>query len=346
MRLYFKHIFLQLITQFALINSVFISIISLVQLLKFIYLVNNGAILGDIIDIVFLSLPSILFILLPVSTCLSILYCYNNLIKIREIHILRSIGLNNFQIARPGLIFAIVITAISYYLALSMAPTFFTKLKDKIFEIRNNYSIELIQENSFNKVNKNLTIYLGKKLNKSSFENVIIFDSIENSKLFVAKSADIKLNNGILELQLNDGVMQNIVDLTKKHLLEFSEFNIKIDLTKNTINRNSKDIGEYFLPELFYSQNPKFLAEAHQRILWPLYTFLLALCSLSILLSKAQIDNQRKIVMAMYLLIVILIYFILHILTIKYQHFAATQYAWFLSCLGFAMIKINSAKAF
>jgi lipopolysaccharide export system permease protein len=340
MRIYTRYLFLKLVAIFLVINTVLIGLISLIQLLKFIYLISKGAMLFEIIDIVILSLPSLLFIILPISTFMSVLYCYYLLLKNSELMILRSLGLNNLQIALPGISFAILITCLSYYITLSLAPNFFTQLKNKVFELKNNYTLEAVQENSFNQLSKNVNIYLGDKIAQNSFNNILIFDNTENAKLFVAKTGELDFKNGILELRLYNGIAQDFDQKTNSNNLKFSEFLIKVDMQKNMTTRDSKDASEYGLIELLKSDQHKFIAEGHQRIIWPSYNLLFVCVALSILLKTSKVELINKTELWLSILILALIYFALHFLAVKHSFFVYLQYFWFFMVLSFSMTKM------
>jgi lipopolysaccharide export system permease protein len=341
MKIYIRYILQKAIATFFVINSILIGLISLLQLLKFIYLINKGAMLLDLLDIVVLSLPSLLFVIFPISTCLSILYCYHSLIKNHEMTALRGIGLTNLQIALPGLVFTILMTGLTYYITLSIAPSSFNQLKNKVFELKSNYALAAIQANSFNYINKNITVYVGRQTSPNLFDNIIIFDNTEGNKLFVAEEGELHLTKGILELKLKNGLIQTLNSKSTSSNLKFSEFSITKDINTDPSERLTRGMNEYYLLELLQSKNTKYIAEGHQKIIWPIYNFLLVFFALGILLKQTNVNLYSKVKIALNILIIIAIYFALHILSAKNTIIIYLQYIWLLLIFCFSLFKLS-----
>ena len=323
---------------FFLINTIMIVIVALFQLLKFVYLISKGALLFDILDLVVLSIPSILYVILPISTLITILHSYNSLSKTQEIAILRGAALSNLQIAKPALIFAIIISLLTYYITIALTPSFFTQLKNKTFILRNSYMIQAIEENSFNKLSSNTTIYLGKRIGKNAFQNILIFDEMGKSKIFIAKFGELQSLDKSVQLHLKNGTIQEFDDNNYLTSLNFKDFILTINLY-NTQERYTKNISEYSITELLNSNKPKFIAEGHQRIIWPSYSFLLAFFSLSIFLYKPRNAFAEKVKLALYILSVIFTYFALSNLTIKAPYAIYLPYLWSIATLVFSIKK-------
>jgi lipopolysaccharide export LptBFGC system permease protein LptF len=334
MKIYARYLIIKLIISFFILNCVFLGLVSLVQILKFIYLMGKGALLGEILDVVILSMPSLLFAILPLSAGLSVSYTYFKSIHAGEITLLRIMGLNNLLIAMPGLLVSFAVTGLVYYM-MTISPIFFTRLKNLMFELRNNYALELIQANSFNKVNKDVTIYVGKKMQQDSFENILVFDKSQQGKLFVAQKGSLKFADGVLGLILENGVAH-----TANHNLQFSQFSVKIDLYSNKIARATKDLEEYSLKELLASSKLKLLAQGHKRIIWPLYSLVLTSFALSILLAKNSIDLKVKIHIILYAFILISSYFGLYVLSVRNIHFLYLQYIFAFGAFGASLYKL------
>lgn len=325
MKIYSKHLLLRLIGAFAVINFVFIGLVSLLQLLKFIYLLGRGAALLDVVDVIVLSMPALLYMILPISTLISIMYCYYTLSQHHEIVLLRSYGLSNWQIARPALLFAIIVGLLASYISISLAPSFVSHLKNRIFEIRNTKALNILHENAFNYVNKDLSIYLGDKLGPNYFQNLVIFNKSQDSKLFIAKSGELVLKNSILILYLQDGLIQSYAEKSRFDNIEFKNFELQIDLA-NYGQRNNKEISEYSLSQLLDSKENKLLVEGHQKIIWPMYNFLLVFFALSYFLSKIKFLTTDYIKLVLLLLIIVLMYFALYVLAVKHLMFLYAQY--------------------
>jgi lipopolysaccharide export LptBFGC system permease protein LptF len=249
------------------------------------------------------------------------------LAKTQEITILRGSALSNFQIAQPALIFAILISILTYYVTACLAPSFFTQLKNKIFTLRNSYTIEAIEENSFNKLNNKTTIYLGNKIGNNAFKNILIFDETDKSKIFIAKFGELKPLDKSVQLLLKHGTIQEFDKNNYLTSLNFEDFVLKVDLYTTT-ERYSKDISEYSITDLLNSNKPKFVAEGHQRIIWPSYSFLLVFFTLSIFLYKPRNTFADKVKLTLYTLTAVFTYFALSALTTRNPSAVYLPYLW------------------
>jgi lipopolysaccharide export system permease protein len=341
MKIYVRHLIYNLITTSIVLNCVFLALISLMQILKFMYLINKGALLSDVIDVVILSMPSLLFTILPISSCLSIGYSYFKCINLGEVTLLRIMGLSNFKIATPGLFASVIATGLMYCMTLTISPVFFTRLKNLTFELRNNYALDLIQADSFNMINKDVTIYVGKKVQQDSFDNILVFDKSDNAKIFVAQKGSLRFIDGMLNLVLQNGVAQTV-----DHNLQFDQFIAKIDLFSNKAARITKDLEEYTLDELLASPKLKLQAQGHKLIIWPLYTLLLTSFVLSALLTRNILDLKVKICVAIYTLMIIAGYFGLYLLSTKNSYFLYLQYVFAFSVLLVALFRIRAPRHF
>lgn len=319
MKIYFRYIILKLAVIFIGITILSLSLTSLLQLVRFSYLIDSGFM--QLFKLILFTLPTITFGILPFIACVSVIYCYLLLIKSKEILTLQTIGLSKTRIAMPAVIFSLIVTFAHYYISLSLMPTYHTKLKNKIYDLRDNYITSFLHEKSINKINKHINIYLGKKVENSTFTNVIILDNSEESKIFVAEQGHILMENNCLILSLKKGFSQSSIN----NFLKFDELNLNINLNKNTKGRTTKDLSEYFISELLNSTLPKAKAELYQRILWPMYNILLIFISLKVISKKY--DSNIKIKLTITLVTFSILYFIIQNLIVKHPGYIFMQLA-------------------
>jgi lipopolysaccharide export system permease protein len=69
-----------------------------------------------------LQIPSFLILALPMATLLSCLLVYNRFTRTSEIIAFRSIGVNAWRLARPGLLLALMVTIVTYFCSQTVVP--------------------------------------------------------------------------------------------------------------------------------------------------------------------------------------------------------------------------------
>lgn len=83
---------------------------------------DKGLPLGIALHIFGLQIPSFLILALPMATLLSCLLVYNRFARTSEIIAFRSIGVNAWRLARPGLLLALMVTVVTYFCSNTIVP--------------------------------------------------------------------------------------------------------------------------------------------------------------------------------------------------------------------------------
>lgn len=283
MKIYARHLFLRIFAAFLVTNALILGMLSLMQFIKFSYVLQFGN-LTDLLYIVYLSLPSLLFVVLPVTAALASVYTYSISMKHSEITILQKLGLSRFKIIRPSLIFGVLAVILSLYVGFFLGPKSFGGMQNKLFNIQTTYSISYLNEHSFNKLGQ-MQAYIGESLSDDTFKDVLIFDTI-NSNIYVAQKAKFSLDNPYLFVRLYQGKLQNQQSST----LNFDEFVVTINLNEYRRQKSPhKGIMTQVLGHLIADKTPRAFAEIHKRTLWSMYSFLLVTVVLSSLFSGAKL---------------------------------------------------------
>ena len=110
MSTYKKYIFKTIFPTFLTLSAVLTSLVWITQTLRLVHLIDKGIEFKTFLKIVVFLIPSLLFMILPVITVISVIVVYNRLQDERQLIILRSAGLSNFNLAKPALFITILIT--------------------------------------------------------------------------------------------------------------------------------------------------------------------------------------------------------------------------------------------
>lgn len=294
---YQRYIIINILLPLLVISLIVTGLVWLMQVIKFLYLVDNGIRLVTFIKLVALFLPSLLFVLLPFITILAVIYCYNILGEERQLIILKSCGLSNIKLAKPALVVAFITTLISYYISISVMPDAARYLIKELDEVKDNYAYSIVQEKTFSQISKFLTLYINEKKHNKELNGLVLLDNRGALPIILfAKSGNLIMHGSSPMLNLNHGMRQaydnngNLTKLTFDSLtVELSESGSKNQYAQT----GDTDIREYDVKDLLSpskilprTRQIKLIAEGHQRILWPFYNFALTFLGLAVFLRQ------------------------------------------------------------
>ncbi|MFV0250713.1 MAG: LptF/LptG family permease [Rickettsia aeschlimannii] len=317
------------------------SIVWITQILKLLYLFDKGIKVMDFFSLIVLVLPTLLFILLPVITVITVIYIYNNLKVERQLIILQASGVNNVQLALPALYVALIVMLLAYYISSTILPLSHINLKSRLNFIKNNYISSMIEEKTFNKVTKDITVFIDKKSAGNIMNGVIIFDNrnADNPSVVFAGSGILNIYDNSPIFELNKGIRQEYDVNGNLTQLTFDSLMIKLqndNLLVSQRTKHNKEANEYYISELLVpphdlaiTKKIKLIAEAHQRIIWPLYNFVLPFVTLAVFLRypySKKITFMPVLFSALTVLLVTSIHFILQNLASKNLDFIFACY--------------------
>jgi lipopolysaccharide export system permease protein len=292
MKTYEKYIFSRIAGPMLLITLGIVAIAWLSRSLKFIDLiVNKGLDVSTFLYLTTLTLPSLLWVILPVGLFLAITYAYNKLSSDSEIIILKASGIGNFDILKPALYFSLICLAIGYSVAFYFLPTSYREFKDMQNFIRNNYASILLQEGVFSTPTAGLTVYIKERDDKGIFNNLLIHDSRDEDKdvTIIAQKGFLENSEDGPMFILKNGSHQELNrDNNQASMLYFDRYNLQLNPFKENLNiTRQREAKERYIQELLFPEDSvsdkeykKFLSEFNNRITWPLYSVLLALIAM------------------------------------------------------------------
>ena len=345
MLIYQNYIVKNILPSLIMATFVITGIVWITQILKLLYLIEKGINLIDFFNVIILAIPSLLLIILPFVTVFAVIYTYHRLEEEKQLVILKNSGLNFLQLAFPGLLVAILVSLFAYYISAYLLPSSYNKLKSDINFVKNAYVSNIITEKTFNQISKNIAVYVDKKLDDGVIQGVIIFDNrkLENKTILFAKYGKLSMHNSNPVFHLNNGIRQAYDKNHRLTKLYFDSFIIEIvnNKSQNTQQAlDSRDVNEHYIGELLKpnallpeSRKVKLIAEGHQRLIWPLYNFVLAFLSISIFLRQSYNRKTHiKQILLPVLAVVIVTYFhfTLHNLASRNLDFIYACYANFI----------------
>jgi lipopolysaccharide export system permease protein len=290
------YIIKQLSLAFLIVVLSLTCVVWLSQSLRFIdMIVNRGLPLATFIYLTILLLPTWLSIVMPIAGFASVLFIYNRMLIDREIIILIASGLSPLRLARPAIFISSVIMGLCYFMTLYMIPVSYRAFKELQFQIRHNYTDILLREGVFNRIGKDITVFVRKRNSKGELVGIIVNDdrnSQQKITLIAQTGALILTDKGPRVFMQNGNRQAHNVKTGQTGLLYFDSYTVNLGGIKSIAQRSWRDKNELSLQELLSPTKEttgtkkfnRYIAEGHYRLSSPILALALPLIGLAILL--------------------------------------------------------------
>ncbi len=301
------HVFRQICFVTLLVAAVLVVGAWLTRSLKFVELIiNQGASITRYLSLVYLLLPNLTVIVLPICVLLSVVYVFSKLTTDNEITIFKSCGFSNWQIAKPVLLFGLLAVVLAGYTNNIVVPKTTQRFREIKESIKNEFSSGVLKEGTFNYLH-GATIYVQTHKLSDRLEGVFIntYDKHRNkTQTIVADEGYLATNDGEIKLVLLNGTSQEHDHEADK--ISFTFFKqLKYDLAHHFTSSASQAIDPFYEWSISELLNPpddslsarkkrKLHVEGHRRILNSIFNFTFAAISVAILLG-GQIHRRGRI---------------------------------------------------
>jgi lipopolysaccharide export system permease protein len=322
------------------------------QSLKFIdFIVNKGLDVGTFIYLSSLILPSLFWVIIPISLFITTTYVYSKLVADSELIVLKASGIDRGGLIKPAMIFAGSFTLISFIISFYLLPASYREFKDMQYFIRDNYASLLLQEGVFSSPTKNLTVYIRERDKDGMFHGMLVHDTRDEKRpttMMAQEGYLTKSSTGPAFVLINGNHQEVNKDTGTISILYFDRYDLQVNLfNKDIAVDRPREAQERYMTELFFPKDNldeitenKLLAEGHNRITWPLYNMILALIALIPFIS-GEYDRRgqgSRIIFSSVLAVVTLIWSLfINSLVPKNPYFAIFSYATVFSVGGFLL---------
>lgn len=298
------YIFRQLTLTTLFLTILLTAAVWLTQSLRFVDgILNKGLPFNTFFYIISMLLPDLVSIVLPPALLVAVIYTYNRLIADQELVVMRSAGMSQWQLAKPAIILAAIVTMILYTINIYILPDAYQKMRDIEHTTQNTISSTMIQEGEFNSL-KGLMVYIRKRVNPKDMKGILIYDNRDKEKPFLitAESGSLIKSKDGMKLMLMNGARQDMDRTTNNpSMLYFDQYIVKLEPSKSDEAGRKRGMHEHNLMELLYPdldtlkprQINKYKAHGHQRIINPLLAIAFSLIALAIMLH-GQVNRRRR----------------------------------------------------
>ena len=245
-----------------------------------------------------LNLPRIFSKIMPVIFFFSLFYTINKYEENNELKIFWIMGINKIKFINVLIKYTFLFFFIQILFNAFLTPASQNKARSYIKNSNIDYFPSLLKEKRFIDTVDKLTIFIDKKNNDGSFNNIYLKDQIDEdkSKIIIAKNGKLIEISNIRTLELYDGIYININD-NKTTIFNFEKTNFNLSKfgTKSVTYRKIQERESVSLLSCladFYIDNKNFIPvpgicdenfikeikqESFKRFVKPLYLFLIVL---------------------------------------------------------------------
>ncbi len=242
----------------------------------------------DYLIYIILLLPKIFSITISIAAFISIIFTLNRMRGDSELIVFWSAGKSNRNILlKPILIFTSLLFILQLCLTIFIIPTTSLEIRNKITDIRSGgVDYGVLKERKFISPVKNLTIFI-QDIDRENFSGLLIQDDKNQDKpvTYIAEKGKFKKIEGKSYLVLFNGFMQNLNKKDRK-ISEVQFESYELDLTPfyekgvKDIYSEERSSKELILKIKNKTYRPNEFGELHNRIVNPIYIFILALLPL------------------------------------------------------------------
>lgn len=300
MKLFFKYGITNLVMALVVILFGLICALWLTQSIRLIeFVIAGGASFYMFVKLLFLTLPSFLYLILPIAALIAILFVYNKMLQDNEIVVMKAAGMSTLQLMSPALAFAIILTLFSFSLTIEYAPQAQKKMTMIQETIKSDFSAFMIREGVFVDISKNLTVFVSEKSNKGELNGLLIYDTRQKGKpvtIFAQSGQIVELDESKGRVLIYNGSRQEYNEQTGRiGTLNFAEYKIDLDQFKRKPSEKFKDVKEKNFSDLWQSiaveekplRKNKMIIEMHRRFTIPLYILGFTVLGASVLLNTS-----------------------------------------------------------
>lgn len=287
-----RYVLKQLTVGMVLVTCGLTILLWLSQSLRFIDLiVNKGVSVGLFLRLTSLLLPGFLMVVLPIAIFTVVLFVYNKLTGDRELVVMQAAGMGPWDLSKPALTLALVITLIGYALTLWLAPESVRAFRDLNWTIRQDVTHLVLKEGEFTDVGNGIVVFVGNRAADNVLSNILIWDTSNRDREVTVMAEEGALVPGAAapRLHLVNGTRQEYRPSTHEFtMLYFDSYTAEFGDGHPSDEVRSRDARERSLAELFAAEPGalsetdvrRFRIEGVQRLLLPLQVMGLTLLAL------------------------------------------------------------------
>lgn len=298
-----RYILTQLLTLFGFFALVLVSVYWINRAVGlFDDLLNDGQTALVVLEFTALTLPMVISVVLPVAAFAATAYGTNRMAGESELVAMQAAGLSPWRLARPVLVFGLLVGLMVTVLVHGLVPMARARLADRQAELAENITAQFLRPGTFQYPGDGVTLFIRDIASDGRLQDLFIEDDRDpnNQTIYTSQEAlVVKAETGPVLVLLN-GMSQNLQasgkDGAERRLsvTRFQEFSYDIGAMFTPSKAHGRDLRDYGTGQLL-NPDAELLAatgatpeqarrEAHERIAQPLISPVAAMIGFATLL--------------------------------------------------------------
>lgn len=267
-------------------------------------IVNRGLPFDTALYFLTLLLPKLISMMVPITLFITLLFVYARLSTDSELVVLVAAGRSPTQLARPGILIALLALGFAYWSTLYLQPVAARAFGDLAYRIRNDYSQALLQQGVFSEVLPRLTFYARERDAEGHLRGVLLYDQRNqtHTRIYTAARGFIAGSETGPRVVLEDGTLQESADEGEDiSILYFDRTVVQlsdVSESRRLLLRNEElSLGELLHPDPTIEdpdERARMQVDGHRRLSEPLYTLAFPLLALACLVRRAGARRRHR----------------------------------------------------
>lgn len=253
-------------------------------------IVERGQSPWVLIEVVALSMPQLLSLILPVAVFAGALMALNRLQTENEFVVCFAGGMSRWRAISPAIRLAVLATLVSLFINLFIQPLSFRTLREELHRVRTDLASSLVKEGDFTELPSGLTVYAQSVDQNGQLQNVFIHTPETGGVSINAREGRVAKRKGLPVLVLRHGSQESYSKEGVLDQLAFDDY--VLDLSPYMSADESLDLrdSDFWMHELLWPNKAyleskrvalRYQAEAHSRLSSPLYNLAFMMLALA-----------------------------------------------------------------
>ena len=233
-----RYIFTELLSPFSLSLGVLCFVMLTRELLRLVeLLVSKGVGIWAVLKVFAHLLPSFLVLTLPIAGIIASITAFGRLSLDKELVAMRAAGLSLSRLARPVMLFSLLVFGLTLWLAQWGQPWSSVNLKKVAINLLREQLVLALDRGSFTEPIPKMTIYVSEKGDEPS-GGIFISDerNPQDPRIIIAHAYHVLIDTSTdqVALRLRDGVIHSRPDeIDQYQLTSFSSYDLKLSLSQS-----------------------------------------------------------------------------------------------------------------
>jgi lipopolysaccharide export system permease protein len=256
-----RYIFTELLSPFGLSLGALCFVMLTRELLRLVeLLVSKGIGLFAVLNVFAHLLPSFLVLTLPIAGIIASISAFGRLSFDKELVAMRAAGLSLLRLARPVVLFALLVFSLTLWLAQWGQPWSSLNLKKVAINLLRDQLALALEKGSFNEPIPRMMIYVSDKESKTPSESIFISDerNADDPRIIVAQRYQVLMDpsGDQVALRLQNGVIHSRPAMIDQYqLVSFSTYDLKVPLNQSAYSAlEERPTYEQLIEQLANSQ--------------------------------------------------------------------------------------------